>query len=198
MVATNSWTLQKTPRRRRCCVSLLNQLSTRLSHEAPVGVECNWKRGWAASHLRTRLVLGGPVVVQDDVQGKVGRERAVEAPQELQEFLMAMTAVTLADNLASQYVQRGEQRRGAIALAVVGHRVAAVGLDRQTRLRAVESLNLAPFVYAQHDGLVRRVQVRLAGQRGIAEVEICRACLSSSSVFSVRVDSRDGDDPVDE
>ena len=40
MAATNACTLQKTPRRRRCCVSLLNQLSTRLSNDALVGVKC--------------------------------------------------------------------------------------------------------------------------------------------------------------
>ena len=57
MAATNSCTLQKMLRRRRCCVSLLNQLSTRLSHEALVGVKCSLKRGRAASHLRTFLCL---------------------------------------------------------------------------------------------------------------------------------------------
>ena len=56
--------------------------------------------------------------------------------------------------------KRCEQRRGAVALVVVGHRAAASGLHRQTRLRAVESLNLALLVDAQHDGLVRRVQVQ--------------------------------------
>ena len=40
MAATNACTLQKAPRRRRCCVSLLNQLSTRLSNDALVGVKC--------------------------------------------------------------------------------------------------------------------------------------------------------------
>ena len=41
MATTNSCTLQKTPRRRRYCISLLNQLSTKLSHEALVGVKCS-------------------------------------------------------------------------------------------------------------------------------------------------------------
>ena len=44
----------------RCCVSLLNQLSTRLSQEAPVGVKCCVKRGWAASHVRTVACLWLP------------------------------------------------------------------------------------------------------------------------------------------
>ena len=67
-----------------------------------------------------RLVLVGPVVVQDDVQGEVGRERAVKAPQELQKLLMSMTPVAFADHLAGQHVERGEQRRRAVALVVVG------------------------------------------------------------------------------
>ena len=54
------------------------------------------------------------------MQGEVGRERTVETPQELQEFLMSMTPVALADDLAGQHVQRGEQRRRAVALVVMG------------------------------------------------------------------------------
>ena len=45
----NSCTLQRAPRRRHCCVNPPNQLSTRFSHEAPVGVKCNLKRGCPAS-----------------------------------------------------------------------------------------------------------------------------------------------------
>ena len=94
------------------------------------------------------------------MQGEVGRERTVEAPQELQEFLMSMTPVALADDLAGQHIQRGEQRRRAVALVVVGHRTAAARLHRQARLRAVESLDLALLVHAQHHRLLRRVQVQ--------------------------------------
>ena len=46
--------------------------------------------------LANRFMLMGSVVVQDDVQGEVGRKRTVEAPQELQDFLMSMTPVALA------------------------------------------------------------------------------------------------------
>ena len=59
-----------------------------------------------------------PVVVQDDVQREVARERPVETPQELEEFLVPMTPVAFADDRARQYVQRCEQRRRAVALKV--------------------------------------------------------------------------------
>ena len=58
MAATNSCTLEKAPRRKRYVVSWLNQLSTRLSHEAPVGVKCSWKYLLASSvKLATMPIL---------------------------------------------------------------------------------------------------------------------------------------------
>jgi hypothetical protein len=41
--------------RMACAVMRPNQRSTRLSHEALVGVKCRWKRGCAASLLCTQL-----------------------------------------------------------------------------------------------------------------------------------------------
>ena len=48
--------------------------------------------GLGGQPLANRFMLVGSVVVQDDVQGEVGRERTVETPQELQEFLMSIDA----------------------------------------------------------------------------------------------------------
>ena len=64
-------------------------------------------------------MLVAAVVVQDDVQREVARERAVETPQELEEFLVRMTPVAFADDRAGQHVQRREQRRRAVARVVV-------------------------------------------------------------------------------
>lgn len=72
------------------------------------------------------------------MQREIGRERPVEVPQELQEFLVPMTAVALADDLAGQHVQRGEQRGRAVPLIVVGHGAAPSRFHRQARLGAVE------------------------------------------------------------
>ena len=91
--------------------------------------------------LPNRFVLVGRVVVQDDVQGEVARKRPVEAPQELQDVLVSMTAVALADDLA-------------------GHGAASARLHRQARLRPVQGLNLALLVHVKHHGLARRVQVQ--------------------------------------
>ena len=45
MACSKRATLSKLPRRMACAVIRPNQRSTRLSHEAPVGVKCRWKRG---------------------------------------------------------------------------------------------------------------------------------------------------------
>ena len=73
---------------------------------------------------------------------------------------MAVARQALADHRAGEHVERGEQRRGAVALVVVGHRSRPALLDRQRRLRAVERLDLALFVHAQDDRVLRRVQVQ--------------------------------------
>ena len=48
-------------------------------------------------------------------------------------------------------VERGEERRRAVALVVVGHRAGEALLQGQARLRAVERLDLAPLVEREHD-----------------------------------------------
>ena len=144
--------------------ALLRQLAEpALDEVEPRGAgrrEVQFKARVGGQPLANRFVLVGRVVVQDDVQGEVARERTVEVPQELQEFLVPMTAVALAEDLAGQHVQRGEQRRRAMPLVVVGHGTAPAWLHRQARLRAVQGLNLALLVHTKHHGFVRRVQVQ--------------------------------------
>ena len=59
-----------------------------------------------------------------------------------------------------RHVERREQRRRAVALVVVRHRPRAARIDRQAFLRAVQGLNLALLVDAQHDRVLRRVEVQ--------------------------------------
>jgi hypothetical protein len=68
---------------------------------------------------------------------------AVDLVEEADELLMPMAAHALADDLAVEHVERGEQGRRAMALIIMGHRTAAAALHRQPRLSAVERLDLA-------------------------------------------------------
>jgi hypothetical protein len=68
----------------------------------------------------------------------------------------------LADHLAGEHVERGEQRGGAVALVVVSHRAGAALLHRQRRLGAVQRLGLV-VQRRVHD-----LRHRLRRQRGLA------------------------------
>ena len=72
---------------------------------------------------------------------------------------MPVAGHATADDLAFEHAEGGEQGRGAVALVVVGHGRALAALDRQTRLGAVEGLDLALFVYGNHHRVTRRVHV---------------------------------------
>ena len=64
-----------------------------------------------------------------------------------------------ADDGAVEDVEGGEQRRRAVAFVVVGHRPGAARLHRQTRLGAVERLDLALLIDREDDGMGGRIDV---------------------------------------
>jgi hypothetical protein len=84
----------------------------------------------------------------------------IEQAQKLEPFLVSMPFLTKAVDLAVGRIQGGEQSRGAIAFVVVGHRLAAAALQRQARLGTIQGLDLAFLVHAQHQSMLRWVQVQ--------------------------------------
>ncbi len=94
------------------------------------------------------------------MQGQSRGRLPVNFPQELQEFLMPVTGHAFPDHGSVQQVQSGEQGCGAVPLVVVRHRAAAPFLQRQARLGAIQGLDLTLLIKAQHQGLVRRVQLQ--------------------------------------
>ena len=105
-------------------------------------------------------VLVGRVVIEDQMDLKALGNLAVDRAQERQELGVAVAREALPDHRAGQNIQRGEQRRGPVALVVVGHRPGPPGLHRQRRLRAIQRLDLGLLVHAQHDRSLGRVQVQ--------------------------------------
>src|SRR5256884_6507006 len=82
----------------------------------------------------------------------------IDVLQEADEYLMPVLQHAVANDLAVERVQCGEQ--GGRAMAFVVMRAAAAGFQRQTRLRAVERLNLALFIHTEHQRFVGWVQVQ--------------------------------------
>ena len=88
-----------------------------------------------------------------------GRDLALDGIEEADEFEVAVALHAAADHRAVEHAEGGEQGGGAVALVVVGHGPAAPGLDRQSRLGAVERLDLALLVDRQHHGVRRRIDI---------------------------------------
>jgi hypothetical protein len=72
---------------------------------------------------------------------------------------MPVSLVTLPHHPSLKDLQGREQRRSAVALIVMRHGSATALLQRQTRLGAIQCLNLALFIDAQHHRLLWRIQV---------------------------------------
>ncbi len=61
---------------------------------------------------------------------------------------------------ANQDVERSKQRRRAVALIVMRHRAGPALLQRQSRLGAIERLNMTLLIHSQNQSLVRRIEVQ--------------------------------------
>ena len=83
----------------------------------------------------------------------------VEQAQKLEPFLMPMLFLTESVVLAVGGIKGREQSRGAVALVVVGHGLAASPLEGQAGLGAVQGLDLAFFVHTQHQSVLGRAQI---------------------------------------
>src|SRR5271166_2873726 len=73
---------------------------------------------------------------------------------------MTVTLHAVANHLAIEHAERSEERGGAVALVIVSVGSQATLLHWQPRLGAVQGLNLALLVDTQHQGFVRRIQIK--------------------------------------
>ena len=90
----------------------------------------------------------GAVVVQYQVELQLLGELIIQLPQESQELLVAMSRKALADDFAFQDFQRREERCRPMADIIMSEGAATAFLERQTRLRAVQGLDLALLIDA--------------------------------------------------
>ncbi len=91
------------------------------------------------------------VVVHDDVDIEVGRHLRVDLLEEVQKLGGAMPLVAFADHEAGGDVERREQRGRAVPDVAMGSTFGHAGHHRQDRLFAVECLDLALLVDAEHE-----------------------------------------------
>src|SRR5690349_8610716 len=87
------------------------------------------------------------------------RHLALDSVEEADELLMPVALHATSDHSASQHVKGGEQGGCAVTFVVVGHGAAPTALKRQSRLSAIERLNLALLIDRQHDGVGRWIDI---------------------------------------
>ena len=104
-------------------------------------------------------MLVGGIVVDDGVDHFSHRNLRLDRVEEADELLVAMALHVAADDGAVEDVEGGEQRGGAVTFVVVRHRPGAAWLHRQSRLGAVERLDLALLVDREDDRMGGRIDV---------------------------------------
>ena len=93
------------------------------------------------------------------MQIEMGGGFAIDFLEESQKLVCPMAGQTFADNFAGRDDERGKERRGPVALTIMGHGSGAAFLQRQVRLGPVKCLNLAFLVDGKHKRPLRRVEV---------------------------------------
>ena len=153
-------TLSCTPRR-SCFVSrAANQRSTRLSHEAYVGVEVRMKARVPGEPSADQRGLVRPVVVHDDVHVQVGRHLDIEGGQEGAKLDRAMPPTNLTQHVSRLHFQCGKERRRPVPFVVVGPPFSLARAQGEQRRRAIQGLDLRLFVDAEDRGVLRRIEIQ--------------------------------------
>src|SRR5436190_3247652 len=104
------------------------------------------------------MFVGG-VVIEDEVEIAIRWSLRVDELKELEPFLMAMPILALPNQLAVGHIERRKQGRGAVADIIMRHGSGASFLERQSRLRAIERLDLALLIAAENDRMLGRIQI---------------------------------------
>ena len=92
------------------------------------------------------LMLVGGIVVTDEVNRPPAGGFFANQVQETDPFLMAVLVHAGSNDVAVSRVHSREQRGGAVSFVIMGQGLATPFLKRQSRLRAVQGLNLTLLV----------------------------------------------------
>lgn len=87
--------------------------------------------------------LESGIIVDNEMEIEAGRGRLIDQSEKVQEVAMPMARHARPNNCAVQHVQRREQGGGAVTLVILGHGAGTPLLYGQSRLGAVEGLDLA-------------------------------------------------------
>ncbi len=100
------------------------------------------------------------LVVHDEVNIEVLRHALVQPPKEAEKLLMAMASFAFREDDPCRDVQGGEQGCRAMTDVIVRDALDISQPHRQHRLRPIQGLDLALLVDAQHQRIVRWIEIQ--------------------------------------
>ena len=109
--------------------------------------------------LDARMLLGS-VVINDQMHVESFRDTGVYMAQKIEELLVTMTALTLAQDRSGDGVEGREQCGRAVSDVVVRDSFDIAEPQGQHRLATLQRLNLALLIHTQDQGLIRWVQIQ--------------------------------------
>ena len=101
----------------------------------------------------------GGVIVDDEMERQIGRGFGIKMLEEGQPLVVRVARRGLTEDLAVEIGECGKQRDGAVARVVVGLGADVANAARQPGLGALQRLALALLFAAQHQRLVRWIEI---------------------------------------
>ena len=102
----------------------------------------------------------GGVFSQNDVDELAQRNFAVDLLEKLQPLAVGVFLGGVSDDFARQVIQRGKESDGAVAIVIMGLSADMSFAQRQTRLTALQRLDLALLVTTEHHCLLWRIELK--------------------------------------
>ena len=106
-----------------------------------------------------RMFMVG-VIIQNDVDVLAQRNLLVDLLEKLQPLAVAVFLCGVSDDFALQIIQRGKEGNRTVAIVIVGLGADMPFAQRQTRLAALKSLDLAFLVTTKHHCPLGRIEVK--------------------------------------
>src|ERR1700722_16684368 len=106
-----------------------------------------------------RMLMGG-VIIKNDMDALAQRNFAVDLLEKFQPLAVSVFLGGVSDDFALQVIQRGKEGDGAVAIVIVGLSADMPFAQRQTRLTALQRLDLALLVTTEHHCLLWRIEVK--------------------------------------
>jgi len=134
----------------------LHQIEPRATRRRKMHVKAGMPR---EPLLHLGMLVRG-VIVHDEMQGLVLGRLSINQPHEGQPFRVAMARKTGGNNMPFHHIQGRKQGGGAMSLIVMGHRFPAPLLERESRLGAIQSLDLTLLIDAEDERMFGGIQIQ--------------------------------------